>query len=221
MAKSFQILLKRKSGGVEAWYGGLTWLNVEAIPFKGYTGTGDRNNDLAVIYVLPISQALLKADTLFTTGTSLIAAREPHPQDGQRIWGWGPNSFTQDQRLANQREAGRLVPILDSVRHNFTIRAADDRVRMCEGDSGGAATRDSMLDGVFSGADFAGLRCTSVDARQWWTRVDFRIGWLREQFFLLQHGRTSKPYQCAFIPGDIQNPKDWEHPLSFIDCNRK
>jgi hypothetical protein len=223
--QSFQIFMKRrKSNGVEGWLGGQNGkpLNIYAIPYPGYTGFTSADFDFAVFWVLKQHHTLLNAEPEFSA-TTLLAPRTPAASDGQLVYGWGLENLNEafiNTRLRTPAPQPTLYGINSVGSEAWSIPDPGPQFRMCQGDSGGPALRDGMVDGITSLVlPHTGTFCSDTGRTQYWTRVDKKVQWLRQQMAILQKGSTKTPFMCVFHSGNPSDPTDWEHIISYIDCN--
>ncbi|MDQ2642265.1 MAG: S1 family peptidase [Myxococcota bacterium] len=228
--QNMEVHIKRKkANGTESWIGGGNGgkpLLVYAIRHPDYVGPGYAEYDLAMFWVNKIYQPLLKAE-LEASATTLIAPRDPAVNDGQLVYGWGPQSDTEDDKLTRLRTPGPTEPTLKGIDvagpHMWAIHDTGPAFRMCRGDSGGGALRDGMLDGVTAALmppPTTGKKCSSSGSDMYWTRIDDKMNWLRQQMSKVQDSVTN-PFKCVFHSGNSADPNDWDHIVSYIDCTEK
>ncbi|HKO49964.1 MAG TPA: trypsin-like serine protease [Polyangiaceae bacterium] len=225
--QAYQVYLKRrKSNGVEGWLGGTRgkWFNIYAMPHPKYAGLTSGDFDAAVVYVLKQNQPLLNSEPEFSA-TTLIATRNPTVSDGQLIYGWGAENNAERGlfwRLRTPPPQGTLHGIDGVTGEAWQIQDTGPTMRMCKGDSGGAALRDGMLDGITSVVlplPSAGSICSETGKYQFWSRIDTKFTWLRESIATMQGATTKTPFKCVFHSGNPSDPKDYEHILSYMNCN--
>jgi hypothetical protein len=225
--QSYQLYIgRRNSSGNESWVGGPGGkvLNVYGVPLHGFAGI-NANEDFGLIFVLPMHHQLLN-QYLEASATTLLASRSPAVNDGQLVYGWGASDETEpriDWRLRTPAPQPTLHGIDSVGSEAWSIQDTGPAIRMCKGDSGGAALRDGMLDGITSVVLPRPVNtiCSAPGHQQYWTRVDTKVSWLRQAMAGLQHGSTKTPFRCVFHSGNPSDPNDWEHIISYINCNEK
>ena len=218
-------LIKRlKTSGVEGWFGGAKgkWLNAYAYGHPKYVGGSDRDYDVALVYFLPEHHALLASEPEFST-TRLIATRTPSVGQLQELYGWGATNTTETPLQFRQRWPGYTIPIGASAIHRFSIMADGPTLSVCLGDSGGPAIRDGMVTGILADVSpplSSSVRCALPGDQQYWGCSDYKFTWLHEALFAVQKAQRH-PYHCKFHSGNPSNPNDWEHLVSYMNCNER
>jgi hypothetical protein len=224
--QAMEVHIKRKkTSGTESWIGGGVGkpLNVYAIRHPSYVGPGYAEYDLAVFWVIKQHHALLRAE-LEASATTLIAPRAPAVNDGQVVYGWGPQNDTEEDKATRLRTPGPTDPTYKGIAvagpHMWAIHDTGPAFRMCKGDSGGGALRDGMLDGLTAALippPPTGKKCSQTGSDMYWTRVDDKMPWLQQQMATLQDS-VAQPFKCVFHSGNSADPNDWEHIISYINC---
>jgi len=224
--QAFELFMKRKkSNGVEGWVGGGLGksLNVYGKSYPGYTGIPHAEFDFAIFWVIKQHHALLNAE-LEASATTLLAPREPQAGDGQLLYGWGPASETEPVKDAKLRTPGpeptyRGIDVVGP--DQWAIHDTGPGFRLCQGDSGGGALRDGMLDGITATIrpSPAG-KCSETGLDMHWSRVDTKVQFVRAEMATLQDS-VKQPFKCRFHSGNPSDDTDWEHIISYIDCNEK
>lgn len=225
--QSFQVYIKRKRfNGTEGWIGGGAGkaLNVYGISYPGYTGVPNADFDFALFWVIKQHHSLLAAE-LEPSATTLLAPRTPAVNDGQLVYGWGPQSETEaakDTRLRTPSPEPTYRGIDIVGPDLWVIHDTGPAFRMCQGDSGGGALRDGMLDGITATIrpSPAG-KCSETGLDMYWSRVDTKVQFVRQEMATVQQGSVKAPFKCRFHSGNPSDDTDWDHILSYIDCNEK
>jgi hypothetical protein len=73
-----------------------------------------------------------------------------------------------------------------------------------------------MLDGITATMLPATGVCSQTGGDMYWSRVDTKMPFIREQMATLQ-----STFKCVFHSGNPSDPNDWEHAISYVNCNEK
>ena len=198
-----------------------------------YTGEGDYNNDLALIYIPYKEQAKMRRTSdeisAYNSISVFIGTKTPAANDLQTLNSWGPTTLrNSDPGISKwqQNTASDTIETVVASKTAWTIQASSNSVQMCEGDSGSGALRDGLyLDGIASiiekpngVAMFEG--CANGGATQYWTDVNQTgtVNWLDWFFYNIQD-IPGKQYYCGFVPG-IGDPGTYDPQIStaFYYC---
>jgi len=224
--QSFQVNIKRKRGSTEAWVGGGLGkpLNAYGKSYPGYMGLPNADFDFGIFWVIKQHHTLLSSE-FDASATTLLAPRTPAVNDGQLVYGWGPQNNTEEApatrlRTPSPEPTYRGIDVVGS--HAWAIHDTGSAFRMCVGDSGGGALRDGMLDGITATIRPSPLqKCSETGLDMYWSRVDTKVQFVRQEMATLQQGSIKTPFKCRFHSGNPSDNTDWDHIISYIDCNEK
>lgn len=242
---SFYIWIRRGTQTTAAFFkeadGTKTRFRVVSQQSPGYTGFGDYNNDLALLYVPYPQQKKLQRTSeeraAFNTEPVMISTRTPQAGDIQTLRSWGPMTLRlADPGASKWKQNTNTDPVeidgVDASKQSwyYVVRASNG-TSVCQGDSGSGAYRaTAYLDGILSWAEGTGedpffYNCATVATSQYWTNVaqqDVRW-WFDDFFWNVQSDPNSDTwYYCGFVPGIMDGGAyDPENPTAYYSCGFK